>query len=175
MKKDVKLYSAFFPFYGILLLNFKDLWWMTAANVAILALAAFLVLKLRKTPGLKKTFPKVMGIAWATALLTDAVALLARFLPTLTEMLLRFCGVNKAADYLAKYWSDFTWYEIWAWWNPVGLPWTIGSILVSGVAAYFLYDFVFLKKVVPDRKTRRILSIVLAVFSAPYSWTNPAW
>ena len=76
MKKDVRLYSAFFPFYGILLLNFKDLWWMTAANVAILALAAFLVLKLRKTPERKKTFPKVVSLAWLGALLTDAVALL---------------------------------------------------------------------------------------------------
>ena len=175
MKKDVKLYSAFFPFYGILLLNFKDLPWMTAANVAILALVAFLVLQLRKTPELKKTFPKVLGLAWLGTLLTDAVALFARFLPTLAEILLRFCGVDKAADYLAKYWSDFTWYEIWAWWNPVGLSWTIGSILVSGVAAYFLFDFVILKKAVPDRKTRRILAICLAVFSAPYSWTNPAW
>ena len=175
MKKDVKLYSAFFPFYGILLLNFKDLPWMTAANVAILALVAFLVLQLRKTPELKKTFPKVLGLAWLGALLTDAVALFARFLPTLAEILLRFCGVDKAADYLAKYWPDFTWYEIWDWWNPVGLPWTIGSILVSGVAAYFLFDFVILKKAVPDRKTRRILAICLAVFSAPYSWTNPAW
>ena len=175
MKKDMKLYSAFFPFYGILLLNFKDLPWMTAANVAILALVVFLTLKLRKTSELKKTFPKVLGLAWLGALLTDAVALFARFLPTLAEILLRFCGVDKAADYLAKYWSDFTWYEIWAWRNPVGLPWTIGSILVSGVAAYFLNDFVILKKAVPDRKTRRILSIILAVFSAPYSWTNPAW
>ena len=148
---------------------------MTAANVAILALVAFLVLQLRKTPELKKTFPKVLGLAWLGALLTDAVALFARFLPTLAEILLRFCGVDKAADYLAKYWSDFTWYEIWAWWNPVGLSWTIGSILVSGVAAYFLFDFVILKKAVPDRKTRRILAICLAVFSAPYSWTNPAW
>ena len=175
MKKDVRLYSAFFPFYGILLLNFKDLWWMTAANVAILALAAFLVLKLRKTPERKKTFPKVVGLAWLGALVTDAVALFVRFLPTLAEILLRLCGVDKAADYLAKYWSDFTWYEIWAWRNPVGLPWTIGSILVSGVAAYFLFDFVILKKAVADRKTRRILAILLAVFSAPYSWTNPAW
>lgn len=175
MKKDVKLYSAFFPFYGILLLNFKDALWMTVANVAILALVSFLVLKLRKTPNIQKTGLKVAGLAWVTALLADAVAVLLRFLPTLAEMGLRLLGADKAAGWLGKYLSDFTWYEIWAWWNPIGLLYTIGCVVLSGVAAYVLNDFVILKKVVLDRKTRRILSIVLAVFSAPYSWTNPAW
>ena len=175
MKKDVKLYTAFFPFYGILLLNFKDLWWMTLANVAVLTLAAFAVLALRKTPQLKKTLPKVVGAAYVTALLADGAALLVRYLPTLTEMTLRLFGAEKAAGYIGKYLSDFTWYEIWAWWNPIGLPYTVGCILVAGVAAYFINFHLLLKNLVPDRKTRRILAIVLAVFSAPYTWTNPAW
>jgi len=175
MKKDVKLYSAFFPFYGILLANYKDVWWMTLANIAVLTLVALLVLKLRKTPELKKTLPKVVGLSFVTALLADAAALLFRFLPTLAELTLRLFGADKAAGYLAKYWSDFTWYEIWAWWNPIGLPWTIGSILVGGVAAFLLNYFLVLKKVVPEKKTRMILSICLAIFSAPYTWTNPAW
>ena len=175
MKKDVKLYSAFFPFYGILLANYKDVWWMTLANIAVLTLVALLVLKLRKTPELKKTLPKLVGLSFVTALLADAAALLFRFLPTLAELTLRLFGADKAAGYLAKYWSDFTWYEIWAWWNPIGLPWTIGSILVGGVAAFLLNYFLVLKKVVPEKKTRMILSICLAIFSAPYTWTNPAW
>jgi len=175
MKKDVKLDSAFFPFYGILLANYKDVWWMTLANIAVLTLVALLVLKLRKTPELKKTLPKVVGLSFVTALLADAAALLFRFLPTLAELTLRLFGADKAAGYLAKYWSDFTWYEIWAWWNPIGLPWTIGSILVGGVAAFLLNYFLVLKKVVPEKKTRMILSICLAIFSAPYTWTNPAW
>ena len=174
MKKDVKLYSAFFPFYGILLLDFKDLWWMALANTAILALICFLVLVLRKQPW-KTQLPGVLGRAIGASLFADAVAVLARFLPTLAEMSLRLFGAEKAAGYLAKYWSDFTWYEIWAWWNPVGLPWTIGSLLAGGLAAFALCYWVLLKKVVPDRKTRLILSILLGVFTAPYSWTNPAW
>lgn len=175
MKKDVKLHSAFFPFYGILLANYKDVWWMTLANIAVLTLVAFLVLKLRKAPERKKTLPKVVGLSFVTALLADAAALLFRYLPTLAELTLRLFGAEKAAGYLAKYWSDFTWYEIWAWWNPIGLPWTIGSILVGGVAAFLLNYFLVLKKVVPEKKTRMILSICLAIFSAPYTWTNPAW
>ncbi len=175
MKKDVKLYSAFFPFYGVLLLNLKDVWWMALANFAILTLATFLVLKLRKTPGIKCLLPKVAGLAFGTAILADLAAILLRYLPTLAEMLLRLAGAEKAAGWLGKYVSDFTWYEIWAWWNPIGLPYTIGCILAAGVVAYLLNYYVVLKKAVPDRKTRRVLSIVLAIFSAPYSWTNPAW
>lgn len=174
MKKDVKLYSAFFPFYGLLLLNFKDLWWMALANTVILTLICFLVLKLKKEQW-KAMLPGVAGRAIAASLLGDAAALLARFLPTLAELLLRLFGAEKAAGYLAKYWSDFTWYEIWAWWNPVGLPWTIGSLLVGGFAAFAFNYWILLKKVVPNQKTRLVLSILLGVFSAPYSWTNPAW
>ena len=175
MKKEVKLYSAFFPFYGILLANYKDVLWMTAANIAVLTLVAFLVLKTRKTPELKKTLPKVVGFSFLTALIADAAALLFRFLPTLAELTLRLCGAEKAAGWLAKYVSDFTWYEIWAWWNPIGLPWTIASIFVAGVVVYVFNYFVVLKKIVPEKKTRMILSIFLAIFSAPYTWTNPAW
>ena len=175
MKKDIKLYSAFFPFYGILLLDFKDVVWMTAANIVILALVSLLILKLRKTPELKSTFPKVAALAWVTALLADAAAVLLRFLPTLAEMALRLLGADRAAGWLGKYLSDFTWYEIWAWWNPVGLPYTVGCVLLAGAAAWFLNYHVMLKRAVPDRKTRCILSVVLAVFSAPYSWTNPGW
>lgn len=175
MKKDVKLYSALFPFYGLLLANFKDVWWMTLGNIALLTLVSFLVLKLRKTPELKKTLPKVVGLSFCTALLADAAALLFRFLPTLAELVLRLFGAEKAAGYLAQYWSDFTWYEIWAWWNKVGLPWTIASILVAGVTAFLLNYFLILKKAVPEKKTRLILSVCLAIFSMPYTWTNPAW
>lgn len=175
MKKDVKLYSAFFPFYGILLANYKDVLWMAGANIALLALICFFTLKAAKIPELKKTLPRVVGRSLAAALAADAAAVLFRFLPTLAELLLRLLGRQKAAGWLEKYVSDFTWYEIWAWWNPIGLPWTVGSILAGGFTAFALCYWWLLKKLVPNQKTRLVLSILLGVFSAPYSWINPAW
>lgn len=178
MKKDkqVRLYSAFFPFYGFLAGNFKDFPWMMAANLAILALVSFLVLRLSKAQDWKRLVPKVTARAFVTGLLADGAALFARFLPTLAEMLLRLLGFQKAAQYLGKFVSDFTWYQIWSLsWNKIGLPWTIGSILLAGVFAFVFNYFVMLKKAVPEKKLRLVLSICLAVFSAPYSWTNPAW
>lgn len=174
--KSVALYSAFFPFYGFIAGNWKDIPWMMAANFGILAIVTLVVLLIARVPDKKSTLGKVVGRAFGVSLLTDAVGMVFRFLPLLTEMFLRLIGAEKAAWYLAVNVSEFTWYQIWGLnWNFIGLPWTIGSILAAGVFAYFFNYHVALKHVVPDKKVRRALSIVLAVFSAPYSWTNPAW
>lgn len=175
-KRDIKLYSVLFPFYGFIAGNYKDLTWMLVANFAILALVTFVGLCIAKVPDKKVGMKKIVGRAYVTALLADAFGFIIRFLPLLAEMLLRLIGAEEAAWYLAKYVSDFTWYQIWCLdWNKIGLPWTIGTILCAGIFAFVFNYFVALKNVVPDKKLRRNLSIALAVFSAPYSWTNPAW
>ena len=107
-------------------------------------------------------------------MLADLVGIVFRFLPLLTEMLLRLLGFRTAANYLAKFVSNYTWFQIWNN-RAVGLPWTVGSILVAGLFAFFLHYFVLLKKVIPEKKLRLTMSVCLAVFSAPYSWTNPMW
>ena len=174
--KNIRLYSAFFPFYGFIAGNYKDLPWMLAANLVVLAIVTFVVLLIAKVPDKKDAMKKIVGRAYVTALLADAVGFFFRFLPLLAEMFLRLIGAENAAFYLAKYVSDFTWYQIWGLnWNYIGLPWTIGTIICAGIFAFIFNYFVALKNVVPDKKLRRNLSIVLAIFSAPYSWTNPAW
>lgn len=175
-KNHVVLYSAFFPFYGFIAGNYKDIPWMMVANFAILALVTFIGLLLAKEPEKKEKMIKIVPRAFGTALLADVAGFFFRFLPLLAEMLLRLIGAEEAAWYLAKYVSDFTWYQIWCLdWNHIGLPWTIGTILCTGIFAFVFNYFVALKHVIPDKKLRRNMSIALAVFSAPYSWTNPAW
>ena len=119
MKKGVKLYSAFFPFYGMILADYRNVPWMILANLAVLTLVVFLVLRLSKTPELKGKLPKVVGRAFGASLLADVAAVIFRFLPTIAELILRLVGAEKAAGWLAKYVSDFTWYEIWAWWSAL--------------------------------------------------------
>ncbi len=175
MKKDVKLYSAFFPFYGFITAYYKDFLWMIPANLAVTALvilAVGLCAKVQDKKGLlKQTYGKALG----TAVLADLVALLIRFLPLLAELLCWAVGADGAAGYLASNLSDFTWYEIWAGWNPIGMLWTILCIICAAVFTGLFNYFVALKKVVPDKKLRLALSITLGIFSAPYTWTNPAW
>ena len=164
--------SALSPFYGLLAGNLKDVLWMTAANVAILAavIAAVLLIGKKSLRG----SGDLLGRAFVAGLLGDLVGVFVRFLPLLTEMLLRLLGFRTAANWLGKFVSNYTWFQIWNN-RAVGLTWTIGSILVAGIFVFFFHYKVMLKNVVQEKKLRLVLSICLAVFSAPYSWTNPMW
>ena len=164
--------SALSPFYGLLAGNLKDVLWMTGANVAILA-AVILAVLLIAGKGLRGS-GNLLGRAFVTSLLADLVGMFVRFLPLLTEMLLRVLGFRTAANWLGKFVSNYTWFQIWNN-RAVGLTWTMGSILVAGIFVFFFHYKVMLKNVVQEKKLRLALSICLAVFSAPYSWTNPMW
>lgn len=168
--------SAFSPFYGLITGDLHNVWWMTLANLAVLAIVVFLVLWIGKAPDLKASLPKVYGRAVVTSLLADVVVFFFRFLPTMVEMLLRLLGFTRAAQYMGKFVSDYTYLHMWHLdWNHIGLPWTIGCILLAAVFTFSILYFKLLKKQVPDKKLRLVLAILLAIFSAPSSWTNPAW
>lgn len=175
MKKDVKLYGAFFPFYGFLTFQYRDVLWMLIANLAILTLAIFCVLRVKKVPDWKLTMKKTVSRAFGIAVLTDAVAIFLRFLPVMAEMLLRVLGFKAAAGFMAMYLSDQAWYHTWASWNVFGIPYALGCMLVAGVIAFFLNYKWALKKAVPDQKLRLWLSVVLAFCSTPWSWFNAGW
>ncbi|MBQ5953053.1 MAG: hypothetical protein IJM83_12690 [Firmicutes bacterium] len=178
MKKEKRtvLYGGFFPFYGMMVGDFSNLWWMLILNVLALVIVSYVVLTLARTKPLVKTGAQCVGRAFLVGILGDAVGLLLRFLPLLLEMLLRLFGADRAAGFLAKRLSDFTWFQIWnIEWNHIGLPWTIGCILAAGVFDFLLLYKVVLKKLVPKKKVRLVLSILLALVSMPSSWTNPAW
>ena len=168
--------SAFSPFYGLITGDLHNVWWMTLANLAVLAIVTFLVLRIGKAPDWKLTMKKVYPRAVAANLLADVVVFFFRFLPTLVEMLLRLLGFTRAAQYMGKFVSDYTYLHMWHLdWNHIGLPWTIGCILLSGVFVFVILYCKLLKKQIPDKKLRLVLAILLAVFSMPSSWTNPAW
>ena len=166
--------SAMFPFYGLLAGNLKDVAWMTLANIAIQAVVIFCVLLVRKEKNKRFLMKTTMPRAFLGSLMADGAALVFRFLPLLTEMLLRLLGAKEAAKWLGKFLSDYTWYQIWNN-RAIGLSWTVASILVGGIAAFCIQYFWLLKRGVPEKKLRLALAVWLAVFSAPYSWTNPMW
>ena len=166
--------SAMFPFYGLMAGDLKDLPWMVGANLVILSLVIFGVLTAKRVPDKPRVFGSTLGRACVAGLLADAVGIVFRFLPLLAEMLLRLLGFRTAANYLGKFVSNYTWFQIWNN-RAVGLPWTVAGILAAGLFAFFFHYCVLLKKTIPEKKLRLTMSICLAVFSAPYSWTNPMW
>ena len=175
MKKNVKLFSAFFPFYGFLTLQYRDVLWMFLANLALISLAVFLVLKLRKEENWKPAWKNTVGKAFGVAVITDAVAIFLRFLPAMAEMLLRLLGFKTAAGFMAMYLTEQAWYHTWASWNAFGIPYALGCMLVAGIIAFFLGYKWLLKKAVPDKSARLWFSLAVAVCSIPWSWLNAGW
>lgn len=175
MKKEVKLYSAFFPFYGFITGNYSLFPLFTLLNILVLLIVMFIVYKLSKVENTFGLIKKTIVPAFLAGVGGAVAGLVFRFLPLIAEMVCRLFGAWGAANYLAKYWSDFAWYEIWRPDNWRGMIWTILSILVCGIFAFIFNYFFALKKAIPDKKLRLRTAIFLAIFSAPYSWTNPAW
>ena len=174
-EKQVVLYSAFFPFYGFIMADYSLVPLFALLNLLVLLIVQFLVYKLSKAEDVFGLMKKTIGPAFLAAIGADVVALIFRFLPLLAELVLRMFGAWGPANHLAMYWSDFAWYEIWRPDNWRGMLWTILSILVAAIAAFVFNYFFALKKAIPDKKLRRRTAIFLAIFSAPYTWTNPAW
>lgn len=175
MKKDMKLYSIYFPFYAFILLDYKRFLPMLPVNLAVTALVIFLVLKLSKTQDLKTAWKRAVLPSFGAGLLADLVGVLFRFLPLLDEMLLRALGAIKEADYLGKYWSDMVIYNIYMGDVLPKLAWTVLSILFAGVFVYVINYHFALKKTIADRKLRRRTAIILAVSTAPWSFMCPFW
>lgn len=173
--KVVALHSAFFPFYGFITGNYKDFLWMIAANLLLLTVVAFFAARILKTEDRKDTMDKIIARGFLAGVITDFVAMFFRFLPHMTEMLLRLVGLKGAADFMGRHLSDFTIWGDWGFWNLFGMPWGVGSVVLAGVVAFWLNYRVMFKNVIPDRKQRIILAIVLAICNAPWSWFNHAW
>lgn len=165
----------FFPFYGFITGNYKDFPWMIAANLLIIAVAAFVVLRKLKVANFKDVMDKAIARGYLVGLLANCMGMFLRFLPHIAEMLFRLCGLKDVANFMGRYLSDFTIWGDWGTWNVFGMPWGIGCVVLAGVFAFWLNFCVMFKKVVPDKKQRLILSIVLAICCTPWSWFNHAW
>ena len=175
MKKEVKFCSIYFPFYALILLDFRRFLLMFPINFAVTAGVLFAVLRLSKVSEWKPVWKQSVGRLFGFGLLADVVGVLFRFLPLLTEKLFRLLGMTKAANYLCKYWSDVVIYNIYMNHLERSLTWTVLSIIAAGICV-FVFDYYFaLPKVVADKKLRRRIALCMAIVTAPYSFMNPFW
>ena len=88
MKKNVKLYSVFFPTLGLLLADYTMAWKVLIANVIVLTAVCVFILILKRSRDWRKSLPKMVGRALLASLLADVAAIVFRYLPTLAEMML---------------------------------------------------------------------------------------
>ena len=175
MKKGVKLYSIYFPFYAFIMLDYVFFLPMLPINFAVTALLLFIVLRASKVENWKQVLKQSIWRVFGFGLLADLVGVLFRFLPLLTEKLCRLIGLDVAADYLCKYWSDVVLYNIYLGDVPKNLTWTVISILIAGIFVFIFNYYLALPKVMEDVKLRKRMAIVMAILTAPYSFMNPFW
>lgn len=173
MKKNGKLYSLYFPFYALIMLDWKRFLPMLPINLVVTALVLWLTLKLSKAEDLKSTLKKSVLPAFGACLLADLCGVFIRFLPRLLELLCQALGMESAANFFGKHLSDMVLYNIYLGPVFIKLVWTVLSILFAGACLYLLNDRWALKKAIPDEKLRRRTALVLAIATAPWAFMCP--
>lgn len=173
MKKEIKLYSIYFPFYAFLALDWKGFLPMLPINLAVTVLVLFLSLKLSGTE-VKNTLKVSLLPAFGAGLLGDLCGVFCRFLPLLLELLFGAMGMTGISDFFGRYLSDMVIYNIYMGPVAVKLIWTVLSILFAGVCIFTIQRRV-LKKAIPEARLRRRTALVLAVATAPWSFLCPFW
>lgn len=172
MKKNARLYSIYFPFYALLVLDYRWLLLMLPINLAVTALVLFLTLKLSKAD-VKHTLKRALVPAFGAGLLADVCGVAFRFLPLLLELLFRGLGMTGISNFFGKYLSDMVIYNIYMGQVLPKLVWTVLSIVVSAVFLYVFNYRVTLKKTVTEAQLRRRMALVLALATAPWGFMCP--
>lgn len=174
MKNNVKLYSIYFPFYALIMLNWKGFLPMLPINLAVTALALFLILKLSGTE-VKETLKRSLFPAFGAGLLGDACGVAFRFLPLLLELLFGALGMTGISNFFGKYLSDMVLYNIYL--GPVLLKmvWTVLGILFAGGSIFMINYGWALKKAIPNSALRRRAAWILAISTAPWGFLCPFW
>ncbi len=161
MNRKVRCYSFIFPFWLLLL---KPSWlWLSLLplNLAWDGLVLLLSLKLLRFGGVRMTWKKAILKVCLLGLLVDCIA----------AVLLLF-SQQEWGGWWKEYLSQpmaFNPYDNW-----YALLYTIAVILCAGLLTYFLNRHVTFRRIDLESSKKRIVSLLLAVFTAPYFLLIPA-
>lgn len=144
MKKEITLYNVLFPLWMLLL--FPQLWWIVLpGNFIIDSLVLFLGMLYLKMEEKKLFYKKTIWKIFGFGLLSDFVG--AGYL----LMMIAGFEVGQMGD------------ELWL---------TLPAVGISAVCIFLLNYFVTFKKCAPAVRLR--LSLIFAVFTAPYTFLVPS-
>ena len=173
MKKDVKLCSIYFPFYALIMLDWKRFLPMLPINLAVTALVLYLILHYSKVENKKHILKQTLLPCFGYGLLADVFGVFFRALPLLLEMLLQALGMTGVANFFGKYLSDNVIYNIYLGPVFIKLVWTVLSIAFAGLFVFLFNDRLALKKAVADVTLRRRMALILALSTAPWAFMCP--
>lgn len=173
MKKDVKLCSIYFPFYALIMLDWKRFLPMLPINLAVTALVLYLILHYSKVENKKHILKQTLLPCFGYGLLADVFGVFFRALPLLLELLFQALGMTGVANFFGKYLSDHVIYNIYLGPVFIKLVWTVLSIAFAGLFVFLLNDRLALKKAVADAALRRRMALILALSTAPWAFMCP--
>jgi len=160
MKKNIKLYNVMFPLWFLLI--FPITWLVVLpVNFIVDSIVILITLKLIKNNEIFKTYKKSILIVWLLGFVSD------------------FIGA--AVLFAAQSVKGDVWYEYIA--SPVSynpfdniysFMYVLTAIAISGLFIYFFNLKFSFKKTGLSQQHKRIISIVLAVFTAPYALFYPS-
>jgi len=156
--KEIKLYNLIFPVYMLWLIP-PVIFIVGILNFIIDSVVVLITEKILKLEDMFSKYKKVIFKVWIFGFLADFIGALFLFL---------ISGLFENLDIPIKYNIDY---------NPFGniyaLIITIVGILIAGILIFIFNKKIYFNKIDITEKQRFILSLVMAVVTAPYLFLLP--
>ncbi len=160
MKKEIKLYNVLFPIWFLLI--FPITWIIVLpANFIIDSIVLIISMKVLKQVDIKENYKKSILKVWIFGFLSDFIGAGILFL---TQMARGNWWYEYIASPVATNPFD----------NLYSLSYVFFAVIVSGVAIYFFNLKISFKRLDYELKTKKILALSLAIFTAPYILLVPS-
>ena len=157
--KNVKLYNMIFPIW--MLVYLPSVWLISLpANFLIDSIVFAAALYILKIDDKKKVYKKNIIKIWLFGFLADFMGAAIMFLGS-------FAVFDKSMNDVGAALEMNPYRE------PIAVLWTFLSILLSGICIYFFDRNFALKKSNLDDRQKRVISIIMAVITAPYFMLLP--
>ena len=167
-KTSIKLYNVIFPIWMLWLIPIT---WLAVlpANFLIDLLVIVLTMKFMKVPNVKENAKRIILRVWICGFIAD-------FIGTMAMLISNFINFNHNSK-LDDWWYDNIQNAVT--YNPFesiyAILWVAVSILITSFFIY-LFNYKFcLNKSTLDSKQRKLLSLSLAIFTAPYLFYLPTY
>lgn len=165
-KKSVKLYNLVFPIWLLWLIPLT--WFVVLpANFLIDLLVIVLTMKFMKVPNIMENAKQIILRVWLCGFVAD-------FIGTIAMLMSNIINFNYDSD-LGKWWYDHIQNAVayYPFESIYSILWIGISILITSFFIY-LFNYKFcLNKSTLDSKQKKLLSLSLAVFTAPYLFYLP--
>lgn len=160
MKKEIKLYNVLFPIWFLLV--FPITWIIVLpANFIIDSIVLIISINLLKQADIKENYKKSIVKVWMFGFLSDFIGAGILFLSQMPK-----------GDWWYEYISSPVSYNPFD--NLYSLSLVFFAIIASGIAIYFFNLKISFKTLKYELKTKKIIALSLAIFTAPYVLLVPS-